>query len=92
MPVIYKCDVLLSLKEKGITSYKMRKDKIMGERTIQQLRDGQLVSWDNIAKICDLLGCQPGDILAYVTDSRTFSFSEGESFPDLKGDPSYEQP
>lgn len=70
MPIVYKCDILAALKEKGITSYKMRKDKIMGERTIQQLRDSQLVSWDTMTKLCELLNCQPGDILAYVPDDN----------------------
>ncbi len=70
MPIVYKCDILSALKEKGITSYKMRKERIMGERTIQQIRDNQLVSWDAMTKICELLQCQPGDILEYVSDSN----------------------
>lgn len=71
MPIVYKCDILSALKEKGITSYKMRKDRIMGERTIQQIRDNQLVSWETMTKICELLQCQPGDILQYVSDSNS---------------------
>ena len=71
MPIVYKCDILSALKERGITSYKMRKDRIMGERTIQQIRDNQLVSWDTMTKICELLQCQPGDILQYVSDSNS---------------------
>lgn len=69
MPVRYKIDVLAALKERGITAYKLRKDKIIGERTIQQLRDNQLVSWETIAKLCHLLSCQPGDIMEYVEDN-----------------------
>ncbi len=78
MSVIYKIDVLALLKERGFTSYRMRKDKIMGERTIQQLRDGQLVSWDNIAKICEMLNCKPGDILEYVPDEETAESDQSE--------------
>lgn len=70
MPIVYKCDILSALKEKGITSYKMRKEKIMGERTIQQIREKQLVSWDAMTKICELLQCQPGDLLEYVPDTK----------------------
>lgn len=69
MPIVYKVDVLAELKNKGITSYKMRKDKIMGERTMQQLRDKQLVSWDTLTKICEMLDCKPGDLLDYVPDT-----------------------
>lgn len=69
MPIVYKVDILAELKNKGITSYKMRKDKIMGERTMQQLRDKQLVSWDTMTKICEMLDCQPGDLMEYVPDT-----------------------
>ena len=63
MPITYKVDVLAMLREKGYSSYKLRKDKVLGERTIQQLREGQPVSWEVICKICGLLGCDVGDIL-----------------------------
>lgn len=69
MPIVYKVDVLAELKNKGISSYRMRKDNIMGERTMKQLRNKQLVSWANMTKICELLDCQPGDLLAYVPDT-----------------------
>lgn len=69
MPIIYKVDVLSELKNKGISAYKMRKDKIMGERTMQQLRDKQLVSWDTLTKVCEMLSCQPGDLIEYVPET-----------------------
>ena len=39
MPIYYKIDVLAALKEKGYSAYKLRQDKIFGERIIQQIRD-----------------------------------------------------
>ncbi len=66
--IYYTIDVLEALSKAGYTSYRLRKDKIMGERTIQQLRTGQPVSWATIATICKLLNCQPGDILAYKAE------------------------
>ena len=68
MPVTYKIDVLAKLKEAGYSTYRIRKDKLLGEATVQLLRDGEPVSWANIATICDLLNCQPGDIMEYVKD------------------------
>lgn len=65
MPVKYKIDILGALKEKGYTTYKLRKEKLLAEGVIQSLRDNKAVSFDNIGRICDLLGCQPGDILEY---------------------------
>jgi len=86
MPIIYKVDVLAELKSKGITSYKMRKDKIMGERTMQQLRDKQLVSWDTLTKICEMLDCKPGDLLDYIPDDKVSNDDIEKPIPRKKED------
>ena len=65
MPIKYKIDVLEALKAAGYSTYKLRKDKLIGEATIQRLRGGEPVSWENIATLCALLDCQPGDLLEY---------------------------
>ena len=62
----YKIDVLEELKNKGYSSYKLRKEKLMGESQIQKIRDNELVSKETLNTICKLLNCQPGDILEYV--------------------------
>ena len=77
MPIIYKIDILAALKEKGISAYPMRKDQIMGEATIQQLRENQLASWETMAKICSMLNCQPGDLLEYVPEPAMKENKEG---------------
>lgn len=66
----YKIDILNSLKNAGFTTYKLRKDKLLGEATIQKLRNAELVSYDNINMVCKLLECQPGDLLFYERDSE----------------------
>lgn len=65
MPIRYKTDILEALKAKGYSTYRIRKEKLLAESTVQAFRKGELVSLDNIARICELLGCQPGDILEY---------------------------
>lgn len=65
MPINYKVDILAALKEDGYSTARIRKDKLIGEATVQQLRHGKLVSWATIETICRLLNCQPGDILEY---------------------------
>lgn len=66
MPIVYKIDVLASLKQNGYNTTKLRKEKLLAESTIQQLRENKLVSWKNIDRLCNLLECQPGDILKRV--------------------------
>lgn len=70
MPIKYKLDVLSALKAKGYSTYKIRKEKILSESTIQAFRRGDLVSLDNIARVCELLNCQPGDILEYEEEHQ----------------------
>lgn len=65
MPIAYKIDVLAALKERGYTTYKLRKEKLLGESTIQQLRNGEIVSWATIDTLCTLLNCQPGDLVEH---------------------------
>ena len=69
MPLQYKIDVVAALKEKGYTSYKIRQEKLLSESTIQKLRSGKGVSWENIETLCRLLDCQPGDLLKYTEDN-----------------------
>lgn len=71
MPVGYKIDILAALKAAGYSSTRIRNEKLMGQATLQQLRHGELVSRMNIATICKLLQCQPGDILEYTEETDT---------------------
>lgn len=68
MPIVYKISVLQHLKDLGYSSYKLRKEKILAESTIQKLRDNKPISWDNLETICKLLKCQPSDIIEYRND------------------------
>lgn len=66
MPLVYKIDVLQALKEKGYNTTRLRKEKLLAESTIQKLRENKPINWANIAQICELLECQPGDFLQRV--------------------------
>ena len=65
MPLTYNIDVLEALKQNGYSTYRIRKEKLIGESTLQKLRQCLPVSWENIETICGLLRCQPGDIIRY---------------------------
>lgn len=56
------------MQERGLTTYRIQKDKIIGQGTLQNLRDGKDVTTRTIAALCEALGCQPGDILKYVDE------------------------
>ena len=64
----YKIDILEALKAQGYSTYRIRKEKLIGEAQIQKIRTGYIVSKDTLNTICRLLNCQPGDIIEYIAD------------------------
>ena len=70
MPIRYKTKILPALKDGGYNTSRLRKEKILSESTIQALRNDKMVSLDNIARICSMLNCQPGDILEYSSTTE----------------------
>ena len=61
---------LRNRKEKGYTSYKIRKEKLIGESQLQKIRTGEIASKETLNTICKLLNCQPGDILEYIEETE----------------------
>ena len=64
----YKVNILSEFKEHGYNTVRIRKEKITGERQMQEYRINKVtISGINLA--CQLLECQPGDILEYIPDN-----------------------
>ncbi len=71
MPIKY--DKLIALlKEKGINSYtiKSKYNNIIGQATFKKIKEGGDIDTRTIAKLCELLHCQPGDLMEYVDESK----------------------
>lgn len=68
MPIKYKINIIEELKKAGYSSYRIRKEKLLSESTMQKFRNNEPISWDNISTVCKLLNCQPGDIMEYVDE------------------------
>ena len=68
MPIKY--DKLMNLlKEKGYTTYRIRKEIIISQSALQKIRTGVGdIDTRTISKLCKVLECQPGDIMEYVED------------------------
>lgn len=66
-----KYDKLFALmKEKGLTSYKIRQENIISQGALTSLRAGKSVTMETIEKLCKALQCQPGDIVEYIEDDE----------------------
>lgn len=57
------------LKDQGWTTYRIRKEKLIGQATLTALRNGSGgLDSKSIDKLCRVLDCQPGDLIEYVPD------------------------
>ena len=55
------------LRERGYTTYKIRKEGLIGNATYKSIKDGTGgLDYRTIDKICRVLEVQPGDIMEYV--------------------------
>ena len=71
MALKYKIkDLTAMLKEKGYSTYTLRQKKIFGESTIQKLREGKPISWENIETLCELLDIQPSELLVFEKETK----------------------
>ena len=66
----YKIDVLSALKAAGYTTSRLRQEKLLGESTIQKIRNNEIVGIIAIEKICEILDMQPGDVLEHVANLK----------------------
>ena len=68
MPIKYD-KLMLLLKEKGYSTYKIRKENVIGQGTLTALRKGTGgLDSKTLARLCKLLECQPGDLMEYTED------------------------
>ena len=76
----YKVNIMEQLKEKGQSSTRLRKEKLLGESYMSQLRRGDMVSWAALDTICTLLDCQPGDLIRHEKDTGVDKTAKDNDF------------
>ena len=69
MPMKYE-KLFALMKEKRLTSYRIRKENIISQSALPSLRAGKSVPTATLAAVCKALACQPGDIMEYVDESE----------------------
>ena len=70
----YHPHLLSMLTDAGYSPKDMRKYKLISQSSLQSIREGKPLSLSTINVICNLLDCQPGDILRFelTEDDRRF--------------------
>ena len=67
--LLYKINVLESLKEAGYNSTRILKENILSQSAMQKLRKDEMVGIKTLEKLCELLDMQPGNIIKYVSEN-----------------------
>lgn len=62
--IVYQ-EILQKLAAKGWSSYRLRREKVLPESVLTRIRNGESITTDTVNKICELLDCQPGDIMKW---------------------------
>ena len=69
MPIIYT-KLFDLLKANGYTTYRIRQEKLIGQGTLTAIKNGTGgLDAKTIARLCEVLDCQPGDLMEYVKDA-----------------------
>ena len=63
--IVYK-EILERLAKAGWSTYRLRKEGVLGEKTLTHIRNGEPINTTTLDTICKLCDCQPGDVLEYV--------------------------
>ena len=56
------------MKEKGISTYKLREECGIDSKTIRRLRANENIETKTINKLCSALCCKIEDIMEYIPD------------------------
>ncbi len=64
----YKIDVIETLKENGYNSTRILKERILSQSAMQKIRKDEMVGIKTLEQLCKLLDMQPGNIIKYVED------------------------
>lgn len=68
--MIVFADILNMLSERGWSQYRLVKERVFGNSTIQRMRLQESITTETIDKICELCECQPGDFMHYEPSNK----------------------
>lgn len=68
--MIVFADILNMLSERGWSQYRLVKERVFGNSTIQRMRLQESITTETIDKICELCECQPGDFMHYESSNK----------------------
>lgn len=73
MPIIVQLDVMLARRKMSLTELSERVNITLANLSILKSGKAKAVRFSTLAAICQVLACQPGDLLEYVADNPAAS-------------------
>ncbi|WP_126246312.1 helix-turn-helix domain-containing protein [Chitinophaga rhizosphaerae] len=68
MPIIVNLDVMLAKRKMQLTELSDRMGITLSNLSILKTGKAKAIRFSSLEMICDILECQPGDILEYIPD------------------------
>ncbi len=59
-----------TMKERGVTQYKILKDGILDNKTLDAVKKGNNMTLLTLERLCRYLNCTPNDIVRFVEDPK----------------------
>ena len=70
MGIVVNLDVMMARRKKGLKELSAEVDITMANLSILKNNKAKAIRFSTLESICEVLHCQPGDILEYVEDSK----------------------
>lgn len=74
----FKVDIMELLKKNGYTTTRIRNEKLIGQKTLQDISHGTVPGIKTLDTLCRILEVQPGNIIKFVDISKHVVDSEIE--------------
>ncbi|HEY0039371.1 MAG TPA: helix-turn-helix transcriptional regulator [Flavisolibacter sp.] len=68
MPIVVNLDVMLARRKMSLTQLCERIDITIANMSILKTGKAKAIRFSTLESICEILECQPGDILEYMTE------------------------
>ena len=70
MPIIVNLDVMMAKRKISLNELSERVDLTLSNLSILKTGKAKAIRFSTLEAICEVLNCQPGDILEYVPDKK----------------------
>jgi len=70
MPIVVNLDVIMAQRKMSLTQLSERVGITMANLSILKSGKAKAVRFSTLNKICEVLNCQPADILVHMTDKE----------------------